>query len=253
MKFNGKNISIGENVRLGKNVKIGDNTTIYDNVIIDDDVTICNDSIIGEPAANYYEDKGYTQPETIINNGSLIRSHNILYAGSTFGPNFITGHRVTIRENSVFGRNCQAETLTDIQGNVVFGDYCKMHSNVHVGEGTRIGNFVFIYPYTVFTNDARPPSNNIKGATVGDYSVITVHCVILPGVNIGNNCLIGANSVVNKNIVDFSFAVGSPAKVIRDIRELGTDLYPWMLNFERGMPWAGMGYENWIANHPAGK
>jgi acetyltransferase-like isoleucine patch superfamily enzyme len=247
MKFSGKNIVIGENVRLGKNVRIGDNTTIYDNVFVDDNVTICNDSVIGEPTATYYESVSYKQPETIIGHGSLIRSHNILYAGSVFGPNFITGHRVTIRENSVFGRNCQAGTLTDIQGNVIFGDYCRMHSNVHIGEGTRIGNFVFIYPYTVFTNDARPPSNSIKGATVSDYSVITVHCVILPDITIGSNCLIGANSVVNKNIQDFSFAVGSPAKILRDVRELGTGLYPWMHNFERGMPWAGIGFEKWAS------
>lgn len=253
MKFSGRNIVIGENVRLGKNVRIGDNTTIYDNVFVDDNVTICNDSVIGEPAATYYESVPYSQPETIIGHGSLIRSHNILYAGSTFGPNFVTGHRVTIRENSVFGRNCQAGTLTDIQGNAVFGDYCKMHSNVHIGEGTRIGNFVFIYPYTVFTNDSRPPSNSIKGATVGDYSVITVHCVILPDIIIGSNCLIGANSVVNKDVQDFSFAVGSPAKILRDVRELGAGLYPWMHNFERGMPWAGIGFEKWNADKIAGK
>lgn len=251
MKFKGRNIEIGLNVKLGRNVRIGDNTVIYDNVTIENDAIIANDCVIGEPSSSYYYTIDYKQPETVIGPGALIRSHSILYAGSTFGPNFVTGHRVTIRENSVFGKNCQAGTLTDIQGNAIFGDYCKMHSNVHIGENTKIGNYVFIFPFTVFTNDARPPSNYIKGATVGDYSVITVHCVILPGINIGSNCLIGANSVVNKDVDNYSFAIGSPAKVIRDVRQLGDGLYPWMHNFERGMPWQDIGFEVWSQQIPS--
>ncbi|WP_083322486.1 acyltransferase [Hymenobacter lapidarius] len=247
MKFANRNVQLGENVRLGKNVSIGDNTTIYDNVIIEDNAIICNNCVIGEPGrAYYYQDGSYIQPETVIGAGALIRSHNIIYAGSTFGENFTTGHRVTVRENSHFGRDCQAGTLTDIQGNVVFGDYCKMHSNVHICEFSTIGDYVFIYPYTVFTNDARPPSNSYKGPTIGDYSIITVHCIVLPEVQIGKNCLVGANSVVNKDMPDFSFAVGSPAKIVRDVRELGGGgQYPWMYNFERGMPWQGIGFEEW--------
>jgi acetyltransferase-like isoleucine patch superfamily enzyme len=247
MKFTGHGVRLGENVRLGKNVLIGDNTVVYDNVIIGDNAIICNDCVIGEPGRDYYRNDGnYVQPETVIGAGALIRSHTILYAGSEFGENFTTGHRVTIRENSRFGRDCQAGTLTDIQGNVTFGDYCKMHSNVHICEFSTIGNHVFIYPFTVFTNDARPPSNHYKGPTIGDYSIITVHCIILPAVEIGTHCLVGANSVVNKNLPDFSFAVGSPAKIMRDVRELGGGgQYPWMHNFERGMPWQGIGFDTW--------
>ncbi|MCA8833421.1 N-acetyltransferase [Hymenobacter pini] len=244
MKFNGKNISIGSNVSIGDNVKIGDNCTIYDNVVIGDGCIIANDCIIGEPANAYYRDANYIQKPTIIGANSLLRSHTILYAGSSFGENFVTGHRVTIREESVFGRDCQVGTLSDIQGHVQFGDYCKLHSNVHICEHATIGNHVFIYPYTVFTNDAKPPSNSLKGPTVGDYSIITVHCVLLPGVTIGSNCLVGANSVVGKDLPDFSFAAGTPAKILKDVRELGGH-YPWMYSFDRNMPWQGIGFDQW--------
>ena len=161
-----------------------------------------------------------------------------------------TGHRITVREGAHFGAHCLISTLADIQRNAKFGNYCRLYSNVHICEFSTLGNFVLIFPYTIFTNDSRPPSNTCVGPTIGDYTVITVHSVILPGISIGSNCLIGANSVVSRNIPDFSFAVGSPAKVVRDIREIGSrekpgSQYPWMYNFERGMPWQGISFEEW--------
>jgi acetyltransferase-like isoleucine patch superfamily enzyme len=251
MKFNNRNVHLGNNVKTGSNVKIGDNTTIYDNVTIDDNTIICNDCIIGEPTNKYYSDENYVNPPTVIGKNSLIRSHCIIYAGSTFGDSLHTGHRATIRENMKVGNHCQVGTLCDLQGNTTIGNYTKMHSNVHICEFSTIGNFVFIFPYTVFTNDPRPPSNNYKGPTIGDYSIIAVQCTILPRVVIGENCLVGANSVVNRNVESFSFVTGTPAKFISDIREIKSKdddgpKYPWMYTFKRGMPWADSSFEDWL-------
>ena len=250
MKFNNRNVFISKKAQIGSNVKIGDNTTIYDNVIIEDNIIICNDCIIGEPGNDYYNSE-YENPVTTIKFDSLIRSHAIIYSGVTLGEGFSCGHRVTIRENSVFGQKCRVGTLSDIQGHVSFGDYCWLHSNVHIGQNSTIGNFVFIYPYVVFTNDPTPPSNVCNGPTVGDYSQIAVGSVLLPGAVIGKHCLIGAGSIVGKEIGDYKLVLGSPGKEIKDVREIlsketGLPHYPWPHNFERGMPWEGIGYENWL-------
>jgi UDP-3-O-[3-hydroxymyristoyl] glucosamine N-acyltransferase len=85
MKFNNINVNISKKAKIGINVKIGDNTTIYDNVVIGDNTIIANDCIIGEPTNEYYFKEEYENPETLIGDGSLIRSHTILYAGSIFG------------------------------------------------------------------------------------------------------------------------------------------------------------------------
>jgi acetyltransferase-like isoleucine patch superfamily enzyme len=255
MKFNNRNVFVSSNAKLGNNVKIGDNTSIYDNVVIGDNTIICNDCIIGEPTSAYYKDiSGYTNPPTIIGANSMIRSHAIIYAGSSFGNNLVTGHRITIREGASIGKNCLISTLADIQGNCKIGEFSRIYSNVHIGELTTIGNYVFIFPYSIFTNDPQPPSNMLMGAVVGDYSIITVHCSVLPGVKIGKNCLVGANSVVSKNIDDFSYAIGSPAKKLKDIREIYSKQfpeekhYPWPYSFDRGMPWQGLSFDEWLKN-----
>ena len=88
MKFNNRNVLISSSAKIGDNVKIGDNTVIYDNVIIEDNVTICNDCVIGEPLSSYYSDENYQNTPTLIGKDSMIRSHSIIYANSTFGEGF---------------------------------------------------------------------------------------------------------------------------------------------------------------------
>ena len=254
MKFNRNNIFVSPKATIGRNVKIGDNTVIYDNVIIGDNSIICNDCIIGEPTNDYYFKDDYQNPVTIIGESALIRSHTILYAGSTFGNNFSTGHRVTIREQSKFGDNCRLGTVTDIQGYVEFGNNCWLHSNVHIGQQSKIGNFVFIYPYVVLTNDPTPPSDICIGATIGDFSQIAVGTVLLPATEIGRHSLIGAQSLVGGKYEDYSLIVGNPGKRIKDVRDMksketGISHYPWPDKFSRGMPWEKEGFENWKLNN----
>ena len=253
MKFNDRNVYISKSANIGSNVRIGDNTSIYDNVSIGDNTVIGSDCIIGEPVNAYYNDPdSYQNASTVIGTNSMIRSKCIIYAGTSFGENLITGHHVTVREGAVFGKNCLISTLADVQNNCSIGDYSRLYSNVHVGEHTKLGNYVFVFPFTVFTNDPLPPSETLLGSTVGDYSIITVHCSVMPGINIGTHCLIGANSVISRNIDDYSFAIGSPAKRLKDIRELPSKEkegfhYPWPENFSRGMPWQGMDYNEWLS------
>ena len=250
MMFNNINVRISPSASIGKNVRIGDNTVIYDNVIIEDDVTISHNCIIGEPLNDYYSNPGYSNPETVIGRGSLIRSHAIIYAGNRLGNNIQTGHRITLRENNTIGHHTVIGLLADIQGNAIIGDYCRLYSNVVISSGSVIGNYVFLYPFVVLTNDPYPPSNDLSGSTIGDYSVIGVHTTILSGITIGNNCLVGAKSLVTMNIPDFTLATGNPVKTEMDIGKYVVPgkghLYPWVNRFSRGMPWEKTGFEKWI-------
>lgn len=252
MKFNGKNINIGDNVHLGENVRIGDNTTIYDNVIIGDNVTICNDCIVGEPLNDYYQNPAYKNPQTIIGRDSLIRSHSIIYAGSSFGHGLTTGHRVTVRENTQAGNNCMFGSYCDIQGDCQIGNYNRFHSYVNIGQKSILGDFVFIYPFVVLTNDPTPPSNNLTGVRVGDFSQISTAAILLPGCVIGKNCLVAANSTVSGTFDDDTFINGSPARIFGKLSKMpffNNEMkrhYPWPENFKRGMPWEEDGFNKWV-------
>lgn len=250
MKFNGVNVRISKSARIGKGVRIGDNTAIYDNVIIGDNSIVCDNCIIGEPLSDYYYDESYSNPPTVIGTGALIRSNAIIYAGCDIGNNFSSGHRITLREYSKIGNNCKLGTLDDLQGYLKMGDNCWLHSNVHIGQKSNIGNFVFIYPYVVFTNDPTPPSDVCIGPTVDDFSQIAVHSLLLPGVHVGKHCLVGAGTVVTKDVDDYKLILGNPGKIIKDVREIkdritGESHYPWPYRFKRGMPWEQSDFGTW--------
>ncbi|MCF8258561.1 MAG: hypothetical protein K9J06_13475 [Flavobacteriales bacterium] len=235
------NINISPNAIIGEGVRIGDNTVVHDGVEIGAGSIIGSNCTLGEPLTASYSDSNYVQPSTVIGKEAVIRSHTILYAGSTFGAGLHTGHHAVIREHCTIGDHCSVGTFGDLQGHITMGNHCRLHSSVHLAQGTRLGSFVFIYPFAVTTNDRFPPSTETIAPMIGDYTQIGVHAVILAGVHIGKHCLVAANATVNRDAADHSFLVGSPAVLKGDVRELvdagGHPLYPWPARFDRGMPW----------------
>lgn len=228
--------SIAEKAKLGQNVRVGDYTVIHDNVEIGDNVSIDTHCIIGYPSA-----RSDGKPLK-IGSDSLIRSHSVFYEGSEFGPELRTGHHVSVRERTIAGRNLQIGTYSDLQGDLVIGDYCRTHSNVFLAPQSRIGNFVWILPHVVLTNDPRPPSDIWLGVTVEDFAIIAAMACILPGVRIGTRSLVSAGSVVTRDVPADHMVAGNPASVVCKTSELkmtdrpGEAAYPWMHRFHRGYP-----------------
>lgn len=225
---------IGSGVSLGINVSVGPYTVIHDGTEIGDN------SIIGPFCEIGIIPNSVNNRTLTIGSNSTIRSHATIYTGSRFGAGLETGHHVSLREHLNAGENLRVGSYSDLQGDMVIGDYVRLHSNVHLGKQTRVGNFVWIFPFVVTTNDPLPPSNEVLGCTIEDFAVVATASIILPGIRLGHDCLVGANSTVNKDVEPFSLVVGSPARPIKDVREVksfdGNPGYPWRRNFSRGYP-----------------
>lgn len=227
---------ISSKASIGKNVEIGPFTIIHDNVEIGDGSTVGSHCELGHPTALAERDS------LIIGRGSLIRSHSVFYQGSIFGPNLVTGHHVCVRENTKAGNNLQIGTLSDIQGSCEIGDYTRFHSYVNIGRLSKIGDFVWIFPFVALTNDPHPPSNYLVGCAIGSYTAVATMTVILPGVTVGEHCLIAAHSLVKNDVNPGMVAAGSPATEICPASKIklrdgtGRPAYPWTTHFHRGYP-----------------
>lgn len=122
------------------------------------------------------------------------------------------------------GDNTQIGSHVTIQSGAIIGSKCKIGDFSFIPDGTIIGDECFIGAGTKFCNDKYPAATNdfgelkgsddwhLTGVIVGNKSSIGINCTILPGVAIGNRVLIGAGSVVTKNVTANSIIYGNPAK-----------------------------------------
>jgi len=173
--------------------------------------------------------------------GAFIRSHSVFYAGSTYGDGLSTGHRVTAREAVFAGAGLQLGTGCDLQGHATFGTHVRLHSHVQINHGTRIGDFVWLFPSVTTLNDPRPPSEGLESVIIDDFAVVAGRTLLLPGVRIGRGALVGAGALVNRDVPDGMVAVGHPARLIGHtdairLRANGRPAYPWRRHFHRGYP-----------------
>lgn len=117
---------------------------------------------------------------------------------------------------------------------LVIGEYCSIGEGCHISASKMItiGNSALFGKYVTVTDNAHgmldysdiatPPTKRSicsKGEVkIGDNVWIGEKVTILPAVEIGNNCIIGANSVVTRSIPDYSIAVGNPVRIIKQLQ-----------------------------------
>jgi len=127
---------------------------------------------------------------------------------------------VVILPNAQIGSNCNICSHCFIENDVKIGDNVTIKCGVYVWDGIIIGDNVQIGPNVTFTNDKYPRAKHDftmqrtlikKGASIGAASVI------LGGVTIGENSMIGAGSLVTKDVPNNELWYGSPAKFIRKL------------------------------------
>lgn len=238
--FVGENCDIGKNVIFDKNVKIGNNCKIGNNVFlksvsIGDNSIIQDNSIIGygtitghyynqtQSEKNHYN-LDHLQYRIIIGNNVLIRTGVTIYLDVNIGNNCWINHNAIIRENVTISEDSTIGSNTICENNVSIGKRCVIHNNTMICAETVIESFVFIGPGVSFTNNSpighlRDVSPVIRGAKLRLGCAIGGGATICPGVEIGQEAIIGAGAVVTKDIPSRIIAVGNPAKKIKDVEQ----------------------------------
>lgn len=149
-------------------------------------------------------------------------------------PFYIRGKSsILYGEGLTTGHACRFDLLGENKKTLTIGKYCEMGDNVHIvaheevviGDNCLMASKIFIsdtnHGNYFGENQSSPetqPNNRkllTKPVSIGNNVWIGENVCILPGVKIGNGCIIGANSVVNKDVPDNCVAVGAPAKVVK--------------------------------------
>jgi acetyltransferase-like isoleucine patch superfamily enzyme len=134
-------------------------------------------------------------------------------------------HQAQVREGTRIGRGCILSKGVYVDAGVVLGDNVKVQNYVSIYHGVTIEDGVFCGPHCVFTNDKQPRAVNADGSlkagddwTLSETLVRTgasigANSVIVCGVTIGAWAMIGAGSVVTRNVPDHGLVWGNPARL----------------------------------------
>ncbi|ALS76417.1 hypothetical protein AUC31_14950 [Planococcus rifietoensis] len=130
-----------------------------------------------------------------------------------------TGKNINIERGAVF--NSQV-TLDDNSG---IGVNCEIHGPVMIGKNVNMGPEVIIYTHNHASSRTDIPmqqqgSEKVKPVLISDDCWLGRRVIILPGVKIGRGSILGAGTVVAKDIPEYSIVVGNPAKVIKNRKDL---------------------------------
>jgi UDP-2-acetamido-3-amino-2,3-dideoxy-glucuronate N-acetyltransferase len=139
----------------------------------------------------FIHESSYIDDDVVIGGGTRIWHFSHIQSGARIG------------ENCVLGQN------VNISNNVVIGNFVKIQNNVSVYEGVTLEDYVFCGPSVVFTNIMVPRSKypqrgskHYQRTLVREGASLGANCTILCGVTIGRHALVGAGSVVHKDIPD---------------------------------------------------
>jgi len=159
--------------------------------------------------------------------GVFIHETATVEKGSVIGDGTKIWHYAHVRKGAVVGKNCNVGHCAYIGTGVKIGDRVKIGNKASVFQGIEIENEAFIGPHVVFTNDNRPRSVGDwkliktyvkKGASIGSNSTI------LCGITLGENCMVGAGSVVTDDVPEHGLVYGNPARLMEFVCSCGGTL-----------------------------
>lgn len=203
---------------LGKNVHIGPGAIIHECVDLADGVYIWDNSVIGRAPQRPGSEPIRDGRRTSIGRDSVIGTNCTIYAGTFIHNNVLIGDGVRIRENCKIWAGCIIGSNCTFQNEVTMYAESRVIDLSHITAGVVIGAGAFVSTGVLTMNDDSFAGNNATGEkrlnppSIGSHASIGGGATLLPGVNIGEDAVVAAGSIVTKNVEPGTLVMGVAAK-----------------------------------------
>lgn len=220
------NVKVYGKVKLAKNVWLASNSLIYGPAEIGENTYIGSNAIVGHPsrkelaeilkARRMYPKLREGKPVKIGKN-VVIRSNCTIYSDVEIGDYVQFGHNAMIRERVKVGGASLIGTNVIIDGECRIGRRVSIQTGVYLCPYSTVEDFVLLGPNCTFTNDKFVGFKKCKlrGPVVREGAGIGAAAVLLPGITVGKEAIVGAGAVVTKNVPSHVIVGGVPAKKLK--------------------------------------
>jgi acetyltransferase-like isoleucine patch superfamily enzyme len=204
--------------------QIADTAVVYSGVELGEDVVIGEYAVVGkQPVLGPRSTAPQGElPPLVVGDGARILAGAVVFAGSRLGEGVIVGDQACVRERCELAEEVVIGRGAFVENDVVVGARTKIQANAYVTAYSLLEEDVFIAPCVVTTNDnfmGRTEARHAqrKGPTIRRGARIGGGAVLLPGIEVGEEALVGAGAVVLADVPARAVVVGNPARQIREV------------------------------------
>ena len=218
----GHNVIIQKKASIGANCEIGHNVVVYPGTSVGSKVVVAENTVLGRQVrsgSSSTRTVKKTLPPMKIGTSTVIGSGVILYAGTHIGKHVLVADMASVRElcriedYAIVGRGVLIEYETSV------GRYSKIQTGCHITGNMVIEDHVFFGPEVTTMNDKYMDRTDDKfaGPYVKRGARIGSNATLLPEVVVGKDAVVGAGSVVTKDVPDFTVVLGIPARAVKKV------------------------------------
>ncbi len=225
----GKDVSIGENVTIGHGSRVCAGVRIYPGTKIGKNVTILENTVLGRPTvlpqcdSVVKRDMRGTSEGLIIRDDVVIGANVVLYRASSIGAGSIICDLTSIREQCVIGENVLLGRSVMVQVNTKIGARTKIMDTCHLPGDMLIEEDVFLSTHVcgASENSLGRSDSTAKwaGPIIRKRAYVGVNATLLPGIELGEDSVVGAGAVVTKSVLPRKLVMGVPAVVVREVAD----------------------------------
>jgi acetyltransferase-like isoleucine patch superfamily enzyme len=200
--------------------------TIYPGVRLGRGAVVMENAVLGRrPLSNgNITRQPHWDPELVIGPGSIIGCGAVVYAGSRFGERVLLGDHACVREGVVLADEVVIGRATTVLYDVTVGAFTRIHDHVHVVGNARIEEYVFLATSITMSNDRGIfltryglEPQELQSVRIRRFACLGSGATLLPGVEIGVGGMVGAGSVVTKDVADWTIVAGVPARPVKAV------------------------------------
>ena len=204
--------------------EVADTAIVYPGTVLGEGCKILDYAVVGkQPTLSPRSTaKREELPPLELGAGTVVSTGAVVFAGTTIGERVIVGDQACVRERCTIGDDVVIGRGSLVENDTSVGALTKIQANAYITAYSLLEDNVFIAPCVVTTNDnfmGRTEKRHelVKGPTIRRGARIGGGCVLLPGIEIGEEAFVGAGAVVIRDVPPRALVVGNPARQIREV------------------------------------